>query len=133
MMAWGSRISSTPRGARSATIRVDLFFFFQAEDGIRYLTVTGVQTCALPILTRHDQLPEFPRRLELAQGPDRELPPRRFDAAGGNLDVARVDRAFHVLHRRSEERRVGEECRSRWTAYHLKKKIKGMCIQLVPV
>src|SRR3989475_2192835 len=28
-----------------------LFFFFQAEDGIRDLTVTGVQTCALPILT----------------------------------------------------------------------------------
>src|SRR2546430_8051848 len=27
------------------------FFFFQAEDGIRDLTVTGVQTCALPILT----------------------------------------------------------------------------------
>src|SRR5205085_7859512 len=25
------------------------FFFFQAEDGIRVLTVTGVQTCALPI------------------------------------------------------------------------------------
>src|SRR2546430_10331864 len=30
--------------------RIDsLFFFFQAEDGIRDLTVTGVQTCALPI------------------------------------------------------------------------------------
>src|SRR2546430_9807936 len=28
---------------------VDFFFFFQAEDGIRDLTVTGVQTCALPI------------------------------------------------------------------------------------
>src|SRR2546430_8785141 len=28
---------------------VRVFFFFQAEDGIRYLTVTGVQTCALPI------------------------------------------------------------------------------------
>src|SRR5256886_7345708 len=28
-----------------------LFFFFQAEDGIRYLTVTGVQTCALSDLT----------------------------------------------------------------------------------
>src|SRR2546430_7003706 len=26
-----------------------IFFFFQAEDGIRDLTVTGVQTCALPI------------------------------------------------------------------------------------
>src|SRR5688572_2078167 len=30
---------------------VCLFFFFQAEDGIRDLTVTGVQTCALPIST----------------------------------------------------------------------------------
>src|SRR5688572_30866104 len=30
------------------------FFFFQAEDGIRDLTVTGVQTCALPILSRRD-------------------------------------------------------------------------------
>src|SRR6201988_3028809 len=29
-------------------------FFFQAEDGIRYLIVTGVQTCALPILARAD-------------------------------------------------------------------------------
>src|SRR5688572_31245282 len=28
---------------------VSVFFFFQAEDGIRDLTVTGVQTCALPI------------------------------------------------------------------------------------
>src|SRR2546430_17165753 len=28
------------------------FFFFQAEDGIRDLTVTGVQTCALPILLK---------------------------------------------------------------------------------
>src|SRR2546427_1738682 len=28
---------------------VYVFFFFQAEDGIRDLTVTGVQTCALPI------------------------------------------------------------------------------------
>src|SRR5688572_26824360 len=29
------------------------FFFFQAEDGIRDLTVTGVQTCALPILKKN--------------------------------------------------------------------------------
>src|SRR5256886_8007152 len=29
-----------------------IFFFFQAEDGIRDLTVTGVQTCALPISTK---------------------------------------------------------------------------------
>src|SRR2546430_11104351 len=31
------------------TVELMLFFFFQAEDGIRDLTVTGVQTCALPI------------------------------------------------------------------------------------
>src|SRR5437773_5525516 len=31
------------------------FFFFQAEDGIRDRDVTGVQTCALPILCRSDQ------------------------------------------------------------------------------
>src|SRR3712207_4600812 len=29
--------------------RIDMFFFFQAEDGIRDICVTGVQTCALPI------------------------------------------------------------------------------------
>src|SRR6516165_11545994 len=32
-------------------MRYFFFFFFQAEDGIRDLTVTGVQTCALPIFT----------------------------------------------------------------------------------
>src|SRR5688572_32107894 len=31
---------------------LEFFFFFQAEDGIRDLTVTGVQTCALPIFPR---------------------------------------------------------------------------------
>src|SRR2546430_5374823 len=31
-------------------IRAHAFFFFKAEDGIRYLTVRGVQTCALPLL-----------------------------------------------------------------------------------
>src|SRR2546430_5269165 len=33
-------------------IQMVYFFFFQAEDGIRDLTVTGVQTCALPISAR---------------------------------------------------------------------------------
>src|SRR2546427_3629028 len=35
-----------------SVIALFFFFFFQAEDGIRDLTVTGVQTCALPILQR---------------------------------------------------------------------------------
>src|SRR2546430_16973772 len=42
-----------------------LFFFFQAEDGIRDLTVTGVQTCALPILTRTFSLSETHSSLHL--------------------------------------------------------------------
>src|SRR5690606_40725568 len=33
-------------------VETNAFFFFQAEDGIRYFHVTGVQTCALPICTR---------------------------------------------------------------------------------
>src|SRR3712207_469335 len=38
-----------------------MFFFFQAEDGIRDIGVTGVQTCALPILSRftRDLLPNM--------------------------------------------------------------------------
>src|SRR5439155_1212153 len=53
---------------------LDVRYVFQLDD--------------LPALTRHDHIPEAQRRLQLAQGPDRELPPRRFDSAGGNLDVA---------------------------------------------
>src|SRR2546421_5081883 len=34
------------------SIYIFIFFFFQAEDGIRDLIVTGVQTCALPILVK---------------------------------------------------------------------------------
>src|SRR2546430_6430366 len=39
----------TERLISEMTLKVLGFFFFQAEDGIRDLTVTGVQTCALPI------------------------------------------------------------------------------------
>src|SRR3989475_12983567 len=38
------------------------FFFFQAEDGIRDLTVTGVQTCALPISWQRTQVARHPQR-----------------------------------------------------------------------
>src|SRR2546430_7186220 len=40
-----------------------LFFFFQAEDGIRDLTVTGVQTCALPISQRRGNSVYLPDRV----------------------------------------------------------------------
>src|SRR5437762_11073429 len=38
-----------------------LFFFFQAEDGIRDTSVTGVQTCALPILVCESELSQADR------------------------------------------------------------------------
>src|SRR2546430_1454979 len=45
-----------PRGEPAS---FPMFFFFQAEDGIRDLTVTGVQTCALPILVGQDGFARF--------------------------------------------------------------------------
>src|SRR5688572_31582717 len=84
-----------------------LFFFFQAEDGIRDLTVTGVQTCALPIYLRHPEAPGLASSLRLPPGDG-----GRAQVVGG------AERTFV----RSEERRVGKECRSRWSPYHEKKK-----------
>src|SRR2546430_6980612 len=51
-LAWLSWWLEMLRGHRAAgrtCRRARIVFFFQAEDGIRDLTVTGVQTCALPI------------------------------------------------------------------------------------
>src|SRR5256886_15017198 len=49
-------------------------FFFQAEDGIRDLTVTGVQTCALPISAGHDSTAtardEFCEKIAWLLGPE---------------------------------------------------------------
>src|SRR5260221_10713056 len=38
-----------PSSLRASVLQCRVFFFFQAEDGIRDHCVTGVQTCALPI------------------------------------------------------------------------------------
>ncbi len=58
----------------------------------------------LSALARHDHFAEFGGRLELAERAHRELAPGRFDPAGGDLDVARVDRGLHVLHRERARR-----------------------------
>src|SRR2546430_4868888 len=94
-----------------------LFFFFQAEDGIRDLTVTGVQTCALPISKFIDYSGAVgPCRFG---GPFRNeihrltsLPVGSYAHASGICPSNLDDTA------RSEERRVGKECRSRWSPYH---------------
>src|SRR5205823_10936547 len=85
------------------------FFFFQAEDGIRDKLVTGVQTCALPICAAGRRR----GRVRQAHRDDRQGNPR---AAAG--DDAERDRGVALLDARSEERRVGKECRSRWAPYH---------------
>src|SRR5205085_8693039 len=96
-------------------------FFFQAEDGIRDLTVTGVQTCALPISRFAD------RNCGKFQS-------ENFPASGANhssSEIAPSDRftkmkpsqrpVFTECSERSEERRVGKECRSRWARCQSKK------------
>src|SRR5207248_8674116 len=98
------------------------FFFFQAEDGIRDRTVTGVQTCALPIFPGDDRIrrPRAPvsvARRHHVRG--RPYPESRADGGAG----ARHPIILHVREAllpqgrpvdRSEERRVGKEWRSRW-------------------
>src|SRR3989442_11136944 len=65
------------------------FFFFQAEDGIRYADVTGVQTCALPIFndtSRHPQLPPRERRADerADQRPGRATDEQAFEERSGS-------------------------------------------------
>src|SRR4051794_41406769 len=87
-----------------------LFFFFQAEDGIRDGRVTGVQTCALPI---SDGLAQ-----QLVIGPDLGAGPGARVAGLVGQDLVQGDRVLAADGERSEERRVGKECRSRWSPYH---------------
>src|SRR5256886_6456143 len=101
-----------------SSVRCIFFFFFQAEDGIRDLTVTGVQTCALPISERGARS----RRACSSLAP-RGRRVRR--AVLGSLETARAGGRRRLdPHEaaagepRSEERRVGKECRSRWSPYH---------------
>src|SRR5256885_13093571 len=106
-------------------------FFFQAEDGIRDYKVTGVQTCALPIfvdalcglrVSAEDEV----AGLDLSQHSE-----TAYSAGGGYGEFAasagglgETTRAAEGKPRRSGERRVGKECRSRWSPDHLKKKNK---------
>src|SRR3712207_9530054 len=73
--------------------------FFQAEDGIRDIGVTGVQTCALPIYC--------------------SLTLRRHGVERESMHTCHAFQDMLVdCRHRSEERRVGTECRSRWSPYH---------------
>src|SRR2546430_10029827 len=93
-----------------------LLFFFQAEDGIRDLTVTGVQTCALPISAGERRI-SF-RVFAPASARCRNSGNAAPRSAERRPPTDRRARAALAMRRRSEERRVGKECRSRWSPYH---------------
>src|SRR5437763_17208048 len=82
-------------------------FFFQAEDGIRDTSVTGVQTCALPIFRFS---PSVNRTATTAPAPEAAI--CRCPCAAGRS--------------RSEERRVGKECRFWWWGDRLERRKKDM-------
>ena len=79
-----------------------VFFFFQAEDGIRDRDVTGVQTCALPISAFREGVFNVTSIMSGTGYASTD-----YQAWGAFPSVLR-----------SEERRVGKECRSGWSPYH---------------
>src|SRR5205823_8945232 len=93
---------------------VGAIFFFQAEDGIRDKLVTGVQTCALPISpislgarrTRSQALKQVIRAS------------RRQRSLRSRSSLYLPFFARRKNESRSEERRVGKECRARWSPEH---------------
>src|SRR5690606_40754166 len=98
------------------------FFVFQAEDGIRDFHVTGVQTCALPIsltipvvsvVSRPNGLP-IASTLRPTVNSD-ESPSGSVVRLSGGGWIRSTARSFSgATPIRSEERRVGKECRSGW-------------------
>src|SRR5206468_8443557 len=100
--------------ASDASRGMVMVFFFQAEDGIRDLIVTGVQTCALPI----SPWPE-PANSH-GHGRSRSLNKAPSDTRYSPLDCPRDTPQSQKIGRAS----VGKECRSRWSPYHEKKRIK---------
>src|SRR5437870_13918993 len=102
-----AKCSGAPMCSRFMVTSGSLFviFFFQAEDGIRDGHVTGVQTCALPI---------YPFTFDL----------HTVQLLNSNVKGWTI-RDFCESYARSEERRVGKECRSRGSPDHLKKKKQG--------
>src|SRR5256885_7104912 len=97
-------------------------FFFQAEDGIRDYKVTGVQTCALPI----SRIPSggFHWDVSGSGGSFQTGVPAKTQSTNGQSLTFSTNSgkwgffASGSRQQRSEERRVGKECRSRWSPYH---------------
>src|SRR5690606_40564835 len=91
-------------------------FFFQAEDGIRDFHVTGVQTCALPILDAG--VAGVRERDDLLR---RKIVELRDRVAGAGVEL---DDPIGPFRERSEARRAGKESRSGWQPQRKKQQRK---------
>src|SRR5699024_11512917 len=99
--------------SNSSASTIWISFFVQAEDGIRDRNVTGVQTCVLPILLIFSK--DTHENINMMQNLDRLvalgypvlLATSKKSMIGNILDLPR-----------SEERRVGKECRLQWSPTH---------------
>src|SRR2546425_7713126 len=103
------------------------FFFFKAEDGIRDKLVTGFRRVLFRSQSRSDGVrvdvktsgpPRY--RSELMDGPYRlvlDFEDTLYHWTVGPLAID-IDPVKTIRGGRSEERRVGKECRSRWSPYH---------------
>src|SRR5262249_56769756 len=106
-----------------------LIFFCQAEDGIRDWSVTGVQTCALPICGFGEKLGakaisiyrDGSKRTQPLNTSKDKTPAEILAEAAATMARTPVRRKLP----RSEERRVGKEGRARWAEHSEKKKGKG--------
>src|SRR5687768_18558145 len=103
-------------------------FFFQAEDGIRDVAVTGVQTCALPISGAMAGL--LARRRLLRQPRVRWRWRRPFLPHGAVAEGRSGEARLAVRRPRSEERRVGKECRARGSPEQDTKKSNSVVVGL---
>src|SRR5207253_7746884 len=99
------------------------FFFFQAEDGIRDGHVTGVQTCALPISPPNPNNIRIAKAIATMKNPNGDLPygipvpgKQGFVTSPFSPDSGYIDVRSFQPGTRSEERRVGKECRAGWVA-----------------
>src|ERR1039457_5513684 len=103
---------------RATPLRLTAFFFFQAEDGIRDYKVTGVQTW----LFRSGYLNESELFLSNSWATDRSRASLGYLVRNLRMTITELNEKKTAeaakLQRISEERRVGKECRSRWSPYH---------------
>src|SRR5690554_7109347 len=96
-----------------------IFFFFQAEDGIRDADVTGVQTCALPILG--DVLSRMTNDVDMVGQTYQQSFGTLVTAVTmffGSIVMMFITSWILAITAKIGRRRVGKECRSRWSPYH---------------